>query len=68
MTSDTGGENEKIIDLSVAVESGLPCDPPNQIPHIKYCNHKDTAAEMAGFFGNATVDDLPEEMAGLLNL
>ena len=51
---------KKIIDLSVAVESGLPCDPPNQIPHIKYCNHKDTAAEMAGFFGNATVDDLPE--------
>lgn len=50
----------KIIDLSVAVESGLPCDPPNQIPHIKYCSHKDTAAEMAGFFGNATVDDLPE--------
>lgn len=39
----------KIIDLSIAVEAGLPSDPPNQIPQIKYCNHKDTAAEMAGF-------------------
>lgn len=40
----------KIIDLSIAVEAGLPSDPPNQIPQIKYCNHKDTAAEMAGFW------------------
>ncbi|WP_443862819.1 cyclase family protein [Fusobacterium ulcerans] len=50
----------KIIDLSIAVEAGLPSDPPNQIPQIKYCNHKDTAAEMAGFFGDATIEDLPE--------
>ncbi len=50
----------KIIDLSIAIEDGLPSDPPFQIPKIKYLNHKDTAAEMASYFGTATVDDLPE--------
>lgn len=50
----------KIIDLSISVESDLPSDPPKQRPQIVYNNHKDTAEEMAGFFGNATVDDLPE--------
>lgn len=50
----------KIIDLSIAVEADLPSDPPNQRPQIVYKNHKDTAEEMASFFGNATVNDLPE--------
>ncbi|CAK7087059.1 cyclase family protein [Tissierella carlieri] len=49
----------KIIDLSISVENNLPSDPPKQIPQIVYNNHKDTAEEMARFFGNATVDDLP---------
>ena len=35
----------KIIDLSIAVESGLPSDPPDYIPYIEYRNHKDTAEE-----------------------
>ena len=39
----------KIIDLSVAIESGLPSDPPNYIPHIEYRNHKDTVEEMLSF-------------------
>ena len=50
----------KIIDLSIPIEDGLPSDPPIQIPHIQYCNHKDTAEQMAGFFKGATVNDLPE--------
>ncbi len=50
----------KIVDLSIALESGLPSDPPDYIPYIDYRNHKDTAQEMLGFFGDATVDDLPE--------
>jgi kynurenine formamidase len=54
-----GRFNMKIIDLSIAVEDGIPSDPPMQIPKIKYENHKDTASSMAGFFGKATVDDLP---------
>lgn len=50
----------KIIDLSIPIEHGLPSDPPQQIPSVNYQNHKDTAETMASFFGNATVDDLPE--------
>lgn len=50
----------KIVDLSIAVESGLPSDPPDYIPHIEYHNHKDTANEMLAYFGGATVDDLPD--------
>lgn len=50
----------KIIDLSIPIEDGLPSDPPIQIPHIQYLNHKDTAEQMAGFFTGCTVGDLPE--------
>ncbi|MDK2867206.1 MAG: hypothetical protein PWP51_1388 [Clostridiales bacterium] len=51
----------KIIDLSIAVEDGLPSDPKPQIPRIEYLNHKDTAQSMTTYFnGNITVDDLPE--------
>lgn len=47
----------KIIDLSIPIEDGLPSDPPIQIPKIQYCNHKDTAEQMAGFFKGCTVED-----------
>lgn len=50
----------KIIDLSIPIEHGLPSDPPPQIPLIDYHDHKSTAAAMAAFFGNATVEDLPD--------
>jgi kynurenine formamidase len=50
----------KIYDLSIALEDGLPSDPPMQIPKIRYFNHKDTADQMASFFGHATKDDLPD--------
>lgn len=50
----------KIVDLSIAIESGLPSDPAGYIPFIDYQSHKDTAEDMLEFFGNATVDDLPD--------
>ena len=50
----------RIVDLSVPLVSGLPVDPPIQLPTIEYQNHKDTAQQMAGFFKGCTVDDLPE--------
>lgn len=50
----------KIVDLSIAIESGLPSDPVGYIPFIDYQSHKDTAEDMLEFFGDATVDDLPE--------
>lgn len=49
----------KIVDLSIAIENKLPSDPDGMIPQITYLNHKDCAEEMAGFFGNAKVTDLP---------
>lgn len=50
----------KIIDLSIPIQHGLPSDPEMQIPRIDYRNHRDTAEQMASFFGNATVEDLPD--------
>ena len=43
----------KIVDLSIAVEDGLPSDPPEQIPKIRYCRHKDTAEMMVNYFHGA---------------
>lgn len=54
-------ENErkmKLIDLSVAIEDGLPVDPPPQIAHIHYTDHKEGVASMLSFFPGATADDL----------
>lgn len=53
-------QGKKIIDLSIAVESGLPSDPPDYIPHVDYRNHKDTAEDMLEYFGDATLEDLPD--------
>ena len=50
----------KIIDLSVAIESDLPSDPPLYRPHIQYVSHKDSVDEMLGHFPGATPEDLPE--------
>lgn len=50
----------KIVDLSISLESGLPSDPPDYIPFIDYKNHKDTAEDMLKFFGDATLEDLPD--------
>ena len=49
----------RIVDLSVALETGIASDPPGHLPSIDYLDHRTTAADMAGFFPGATVDDLP---------
>lgn len=49
---------KKVIDLSVAIEAGLPVDPPPQIPQINYVTHKDSAEVCANVFG-CDVEDLP---------
>lgn len=53
----------KIIDLSIAIENGLPSDPEMMIPKIEYRNHEDSIEEMLSFFPGATVDDLPNGLA-----
>lgn len=50
----------KIIDLSVAVENGLPSDPPMMIPEIDYWDHVMGAENMKTFFPGSTDKDLPK--------
>lgn len=55
------GSSVEYIDLSVAIESGLPCDPPFMIPEIKYTGHTEGANEMAAIFeGLEPSRDLPD--------
>jgi kynurenine formamidase len=49
----------RFVDLSAALEQGIASDPPSMLPRIDYRSHRDTAAEMAGFFPGLTVDQLP---------
>lgn len=47
------------VDLSVPLEADIPSDPEIMLPQIEYFDHKDTAAQMAGFFPGMTPDQLP---------
>ena len=49
-----------IIDLSVALETGIASDPPGMEPQIHYMNHRQTQAQMTGFFPGMTAEDLPD--------
>lgn len=49
------------IDLSIAIEHGLPSDPPQMIPNIQYVGHDEGASQMAMFFpGIDPAKDLPD--------
>ncbi|WP_417240979.1 cyclase family protein [Celeribacter halophilus] len=50
----------KFIDLSVPLETDIPSDPDVMLPEIEYFDHKDTAAQMTGFFPGLTTDQLPD--------
>lgn len=52
----------KIMDLSIAIEAGLPSDPPMMIPEIEYWNHQQGADNMVTFFPGATKKDLPDSL------
>ncbi|MGD9818300.1 MAG: cyclase family protein [Desulfomonilaceae bacterium] len=49
----------RFIDLSIAIESGLPSDPPMMIPKIDYSDHSAGAEQMKQFFPGLTEDQLP---------
>ncbi len=52
---------KRLIDLSIAIESGLPSDPPGMIPSIQYISHAEGAKQMEAFFpGIDTEKDLPD--------
>jgi|TARA_B110000211_G_C14086885_1_gene557087 kynurenine formamidase len=50
----------KFVDLSVSLEADIPSDPDIMLPQIEYFDHKDTAAQMAGFFPGLKTDQLPD--------
>lgn len=50
----------QIIDLSIAIEEGLPSDPPPMIPHIEYVDHELGAEQMKQFFPGVAKEQLPD--------
>lgn len=48
-----------LIDLSIALEVGVAADPPIMTPQITYLTHRQTQAQITGFFPGMTADDLP---------
>ena len=50
------------IDLSIAIENGLPSDPPMMIPKITYLDHKLGAETMKLFYPGLTAGDLPDSL------
>ncbi|MFN4100117.1 MAG: cyclase family protein [Pararhodobacter sp.] len=50
----------QIIDLSVALETGIASDPPGMEPKIQYQTHRETQAQMTGFFPGMSADELPD--------
>jgi kynurenine formamidase len=52
----------RFIDLSIAIEHGLPSDPPMMIPKIVYINHAQGAESMKAFYPGITEKDLPGEL------
>ncbi|HQF84803.1 MAG TPA: cyclase family protein [Smithellaceae bacterium] len=50
------------IDLSVSIESDLPCDPPGMIPRIVYIDHALGAETMKAFIPELSRKDLPGGM------
>lgn len=49
----------RIIDISVALKSGIASDPPRSLPEIEYLDHHMTASGMAQEMG-VRIEDLPE--------
>ncbi|WP_322865064.1 cyclase family protein [Aquicoccus sp. G2-2] len=52
-------QNRKFIDISVALEAGIPSDPPIMLPEIDYFDHSQTVAQIQSFFPGLKPDDLP---------
>jgi len=48
-----------LIDISVALKSGIASDPPHMLPQINYIDHHQSAPQMAEYMG-VQVSDLPD--------
>jgi kynurenine formamidase len=54
--------SRQIIDLSIAIESGLPSDPDMMIPKIDYLTHAQGADQMALYFPGLKKEQLPKSL------
>jgi kynurenine formamidase len=50
----------RIIDLSIAIEAGLPSDPETMIPEIDYLGHAEGADQMIQYFPGLNKEQLPD--------
>lgn len=50
---------KRFVDLSIAIEANLPCDPPMMIPKIEYVDHAMGATQMLDFFPGIRREQLP---------
>jgi kynurenine formamidase len=50
----------RFIDLSIAIEMGVPSDPAGMEPVIEYTRHSESVPTMAGYFPGLTREDLPD--------
>ena len=50
----------RLIDLAIAIESGLPSDPEMMIPQIDYIDHTQGAEQMTQFFPGLKKEQLPD--------
>ena len=50
---------KRFIDLSIAIESELPSDPPVTMPKVAYFSHAEGAEQMLGFFQGLKKEELP---------
>jgi kynurenine formamidase len=57
---------QRFVDLSIAIESNLPSDPPIMIPKIDYMGHVAGAEQMKEFFPGVTTEQLPNGLGWAL--
>ncbi len=53
---------KRFIDLSTTLEADIPSDPPQMIPNIAYCDHKQGADQMLDFFPGIKKEQLPDSL------
>ena len=58
----------EIIDLSIAIEPGLPSDPEMMIPQIDYVDHRIGAEQMEEFFPGLKKEQLPQGLGWALEM
>lgn len=58
----------RLVDLSIAIEDGLPSDPLQMIPKIQYVLHEEGAQSMMSFFPGITKEELPKGLGWALEI